>query len=52
MSGDVMDLAEDLLDGVPVTMAWVVGVPTEEACDESDVGVGAVGEVSEIADYG
>ena len=33
-----------------MTLAWIVGVPTEETCDEREVRSGAVGEVSETVD--
>ena len=50
MGGGVAEVSEDSLEGMTVTLAWIVGVPTEETCDERQVRASAVGEVSETAD--
>ena len=44
------EVAEDSLDGMPVTLARIVGVPTEEICDERRARAVSVGEVSGTAD--
>lgn len=47
--GGVTELAENGLDGVPVTLDGILGVTAEKPCDECEVGAGAVSEVSETA---
>ena len=49
MNEGVTEVAEDSLAGTPVTLEWIVGVPTEETYDEREFRAGAVGEVSETA---
>ena len=49
MGGGATEVAEYPLCGMLVTLAGILGVSTEQNCDEWGVGAGAIGEVSEAA---